>query len=235
MTSFARILVSLSLIYALSACATDRTFGSAPSIEVTQLEELPQPVGEVFYVIGAQERVEIAVVGSELFTGTYLTDQAGNIQFPLVGQVATGGLTPAKASALIADGLRGRYMVDPQVRLIPQDYALPSISVGGQVTRPGSYPAQGRQTLLRVINEAQGLDQYAAYDDVLVMRTVNAQDYIGVYSIRAIERGNYPDPVLYPNDIVMVGDSPGRRRLDNILQFVPLITSSVILIDRIGR
>jgi polysaccharide export outer membrane protein len=53
--------------------------------------------------------------------------------------------------------------------------------------------------------------------------------------LAAIERGNYPDPRLYPNDIVMVGDSPGDRRLDNILQFAPLVTSAVILLDRVGR
>ena len=219
----------------LAACATDRSFGTASEIEVTQLEQLPQPEGEIFYVIGPQERLDIAVVGSELFTGTYLTDQKGNVQFPLIGEVPTGGLAPSDASDLIADGLRGRYLTDPQVRVIPQEFPLPSISVGGQVKKPGSYPAQGRQTLLRIVNEAEGLAEYAKYDDVLVMRTVNNQRYIGVYNIEAIQRGNYPDPILYPNDVVMVGDSPARRRLDSIFQFAPLLTASAILIDRLGR
>jgi polysaccharide export outer membrane protein len=66
---------------------------------------------------------------------------------------------------------------------------------------------------------------------VLILRTVDKQRYIGVYSIRAIERGNYPDPQLFPNDVVMVGDSVQRRRLEAILQILPpLLTSSAILI-----
>lgn len=85
------------------------------------------------------------------------------------------------------------------------------------------------------MNQAEGLSEYAEYDDVLITRIVDGQRYIGLYNIEAIQRGNYPDPVLYPNDIVMVGDSPGRRRLDNILQFVPLVTASAIVIDRLGR
>lgn len=235
MSLFSRILMVLILAGFVSACATDRTFGMASEIEVTELEALPEPANQIYYVIGPQERLDISVVGSELLTGTYLTDQRGNIQFPLIGELPTGGLAPSAASSLIEDGLRGRYLLDPQVRLIPQEFPLPSISVGGQVKRPGSYPAQGQQTLLRVINEAEGLAEYAKHDDVLVMRTVEGQRYIGAYNIAAIQRGNYPDPALYPNDVVMVGDSPARRRLDNILQFAPLLTASAIVIDRIGQ
>ena len=103
-----------------------------------------------------------------------------------------------------------------------------------QVERPGAYPAIGKPTLLTVINQAEGLDQYAKLDDVLIMRTVDGQRYIGVYNVGDIQRGKYSDPRLYPGDGVMVGDSPGRRRLDDILPLITGITSAVILLDRIG-
>lgn len=219
----------------LSACATDRTFGTSPDIEITNLDELPAPRGEIFYTIGPQEKIEIQVVGVEDLSGLYLTDEEGNIAFPLLGELETGGKSPAAAADIIADGLRGKYVLDPLVRVVPEEFPPPSISIGGQVNRPGAYPAIGKQTLLRVVNQAEGLSEYAEYDDVLITRIVDGQRYIGLYNIEAIQRGNYPDPVLYPNDIVMVGDSPGRRRLDNILQFVPLVTASAIVIDRLGR
>ena len=101
--------------------------------------------------------------------------------------------------------------------------------------KPGEYPVLGRQSLLRVVNQAGGLADYAKLDDVLILRTVNRQRYIGAYNIQAIQRGNYDDPTVYPNDIIIVGDSPNRRRLDGILQFAPLLSTSAILIDRIGR
>jgi len=63
---------------------------------------------------------------------------------------------------------------------------------------------------------------------------VSGRRYIGAYNIQAIQRGNYEDPAVYPDDIVVVGDSPNRRRLDSILRFAPLLSTSAILIDRIG-
>lgn len=229
-----KILVGF-LLLALTSCATDRSFGGAGSVEIADLDSLPEPAGEIFYSIGPQEALEIVVVGAEDLSGTFLTDEKGDLIFPYIGRVNTGNKTPQEAAALISQGLAGRVVRDPQVRVIPEEFPEPSISVGGQVERPGAYPAIGKPTLLRVVNMAQGLDQYAKKDDVLIMRTVEGQRYIGLYNIEAIERGNYEDPPLYPNDIVMVGDSPARRRFDNILQLAPILTSSVILIDRVGR
>ena len=226
-------LATLSL--ALSGCATDRLYGEAAGIEIAELDTLPPPGTENLYVIGAQEALEIEVVGAERLSGTYLTDGQGRISFPLVGLLDLEGLAPNEAAELIADILRGNYLLDPQVRVIPDEIPPPTVSVGGQVEKPGEYPVLGRQSLMRVVNQAGGLAEYAKLDDVLVLRTVNGQRYIGVFNIQAIQRGNYVDPTVYPNDIIIVGDSPNRRRLDGILQFAPLLSTSAILIDRIGR
>ncbi|NIJ60577.1 polysaccharide biosynthesis/export family protein [Qipengyuania flava] len=226
---------ALMLPLALSACATDRAYGEAPGIEVAELEELPAPRLENLYVIGPQKALEIEVVGAERLSGTYLTDGEGRISFPLVGLLDLGGLAPNEAAEVIEDYLRGSYLLNPQVRVIPSEIPPPTVSVGGQVNSPGEYPVLGRQSLLRVVNQAGGLAEYAKLDDVLILRTVAGQRYIGAYNIQAIQRGNYDDPVVYPNDIVVVGDSPSRRRLDSILRFAPLLSTSAILIDRIGR
>lgn len=226
-------LATLSL--ALSGCATDRLYGEAAGIEIAELDTLPPPGTENLYVIGAQEALEIEVVGAERLSGTYLTDGQGRISFPLVGLLDLEGLAPNEAAELIADILRGNYLLDPQVRVIPDEIPPPTVSVGGQVEKPGEYPVLGRQSLMRVVNQAGGLAEYAKLDDVLVLRTVNGQRYIGAFNIQAIQRGNYVDPTVYPNDIIIVGDSPNRRRLDGILQFAPLLSTSAILIDRIGR
>ena len=235
MNSLFRYSLPLAALALVSACATDRTFGAAPEIEVTDLTELPVPQGEMFHTISSQEKLEITVAGNEDLSGIFLTDENGRITFPLLGELDLSGKSPGAAARMIADGLRGQFLLNPQVRVIPEDFPLPSISVGGQVKKPGSYPAVGNATLLRIVNLAEGPQEYAQLDDVLIMRTVGGQRYIGAYNLEAIQRGNYPDPVLYPNDIVMVGDSPARRRLDNILQFVPLITASAIVIDRLGN
>lgn len=228
-------LVGLAVALVLPGCATDRTYGEAPGIEIAELEELPAPRFDNLYVIGQQDALEIEVVGAERLSGTYLTDGQGRISFPLIGLLDVDGLAPNEAADLIANSLQGNYLLNPQVRVIPAEVPPRTVSVGGQVNKPGEYSVSGKQSLLRVINQAGGLAEYADMEDVLVLRTVAGQRYIGAYNIQAIQRGNYADPTVYPNDIVVVGDSPARRRLDNILSFAPLLSTSAILIDRIGR
>jgi polysaccharide biosynthesis/export protein len=227
----------LGLVLALgmiSGCAVDRTFGAAPSVQVTTLEELPAPRGEIAYQIGPEERLTVDVVGAPLLSGRFLTDVDGQLAFPLIGTVDLAGKTPSDASDIIADRLRGQYVRDPQVRVIPEEFPVPSISIGGQVKRPGNYPAVGRQTLLRAVIKAEGLTEAARADDVLIFRAVDGQNYVGVYNMAAIQRGNYADPVLYPNDVVVVGDSPERRRLETFLRLLPgFTTAAVLLITRL--
>lgn len=228
-------LAGLAIAATLQGCATDRTYGAAPEIEVADLEELPAPRIENLYLIGAQEALEIEVVGAERLSGTYLTDGQGRISFPLLGLLDLEALAPNEAADLIANSLRGSYLLNPQVRVIPSEIPPRTVSVGGQVKNPGEYPVPGRQSLLRVVNQAGGLAEYAEMEDVLVLRSVGGQRYIGAYNIHAIQRGNYADPAVYPNDIVIVGDSPARRRLATILSFAPLLGTSAILIERVAQ
>lgn len=219
----------------LSACATNRTYGTAPDIERTDLQALPKPQNVGLYQIGPQEVLDIKVVGSELLSSKFITDERGRIDFPLVGNVNLSGQTPASASRIIASELQGQFVLNPQVIVIPEDVDEITFNVGGQVGRPGDYPADPNMTLLRAISVAGGQGEYADLEEVLVFRTVEGQRYIGVYNLAAIQSGNYPDPQIYAQDIIMVGDSPGERRLERFLQFVPLISSAVILIDRVGQ
>lgn len=229
----ARLALAVSGALLLAGCATDRSFGQAPSIEVATLEQLPVPNTTTPYLIGALEEIQVTVAGSEMLSGSYLTDAQGAINFPLIGRVELAGANISEAGQVIANRLRGTYVLDPYVRIQPKSLPPQTISIGGQVKTPGAYPAVTSPTLLRAVNNAGGLAEYAKHDDVLVMRTVNGQRYIGVYNIQAIQRGNYDDPAIYPNDVVTVGDSPGRRQLDRILQLVPALTSTVLLVDRI--
>lgn len=222
---------------ALSGCATmDRTYGTAPGVEIADLTSLPVPEGSRAYQLGPQQVVEIAVVGAEALSGTFLTDAAGNLRYPLLGTLPVAGLSPAEASRMIEDRLRGEYLRDPQVRLIPKDLPVSSFSIGGEVEQPGAYPATGTISLLRAVNLAGGLGDYAKYDDVLIMRTVGGQKYIGLYNIGAIQRGNYPDPEIYPDDIVMVGDSPERRRLDRLVEIgAPFLSTTAVILSQVVR
>lgn len=229
------LVIGIAAACSLAGCATDRTVAAAAGIELADLERLPAPEGGYVSRVQPGDQLEISVLNSESLTGTYIVDDNGELTFPLIGPVDVAGDSPTRVGEKIALRLSGQYIRNPEVRVVPTEFSQPMVSIGGSVEDPGAYPARLSRTLMRAINNAGGLAEYAKVDDVLVLRVVGDTTYIGVYNIAAIQRGNYADPQIYANDIITVGDSPARRRLDNILQFVPLLTSSAIIIDRLGN
>jgi polysaccharide export outer membrane protein len=107
-----------------------------------------------------------------------------------------------------------------------------SVTVDGQVNKAGSYPVVGRMTLMRAVALAGGTTEFAKLEDVVVFRDVGNKKYVGIYNLEGIRRGNYADPEIFPNDIVIVGDSPQRRMFKDILQTFPALLSPIILLAR---
>ena len=219
----------------LAGCQTNRTVALAPEISLTELSELPTPEVVQFATVAPLDRLEISVPQDSTLSATYLVDENGFINFPLIGSVESAGHTPNQIATTIRSLLADGYLVSPSVNVIPVDVTPPSISIGGQVKSPGSFPARESLTLLRGINVAGGPTEYAKLDDVLVFREAKGHQYIGVFNLGAIARGNYADPRIFPGDVIMVGDSPARRRLDTFLQIFSVGSSALILVDRLGR
>jgi polysaccharide export outer membrane protein len=50
-----------------------------------------------------------------------------------------------------------------------------------------------------------------------------------LYNLGAIRRGIYPDPKIYANDIVVVGDSKAKRMFQQFTQMFPLLTTPLVI------
>ena len=44
----------------------------------------------------------------------------------------------------------------------------------------------------------------------------------------AIQQADYPDPAIYPRDIVIVGESSQRRLLQTLIQGAPLLVGPIV-------
>ncbi|MEP5508397.1 MAG: polysaccharide biosynthesis/export family protein [Erythrobacter sp.] len=206
-------------------------------MQVVSSDALPAPTGVDLvantraYLIGPFDKLSIEVFGIEDLRRNVQIDAAGRVDFPLVGAIEASGLTPQQLADEIESRLRGRYVKDPQVTVNLEDAVSQIVTIDGEVVKPGLYPVQGRMTLMRTVAVAGGIDEYANLQDVVVFREVDGQRMAGIYNLEAIRRGNYADPEIYGNDIVIVGDSPSRRRLDQLLDVVPsLVTPLVVLL-----
>lgn len=224
----------LSLVVLSGCYSTDRMVGRS-DLTVVEQGSLPPPLGsdqilqQRPYLIGPLDKVTIDVYNVPELTRTLQVDANGQISLPLLGTIAAAGKSPADLSTLISNGLRGRFVRNPQVT-VNADTINQTITVDGQVKEPGLYPVLGKMTLQKSIASAKGLGEYANTNYVVVFRQVGARQMAGIYDLRAIRQGMYPDPEVFTNDIVLVGESGGRRIIQNVIASGALLTGPLIAI-----
>jgi polysaccharide export outer membrane protein len=182
------------------------------------------------YYVGPFDELTIDVFGVEdLSQREVQVDASGRLSFPLVGMVEAGGKTPTEISQEIETGLRERFVRDPHVTVNLRKTVSQVVTIEGEVKEPGLYPVIGRISLLRAIATAKGTTEFSRLDDVVIFRTVQGRKFAALYNLKAIRSGATPDPDVYPNDIVMVGESRGRRLFRDLLQVVPILAYPLVV------
>lgn len=167
----------------------------------------------------------------------YLVDQAGEIDFPVVGKLKIEGLSPDEVRILLRNELSD-YLKDPIINIRLRNF---TVTVLGEVLRPGTYPVNGEQiTILEALGLAGDLTLRGVRNNVLVIRDFNGTK---VYSrVDLTSKDIIKSPVFYltQNDVVYVEPNKsgiketsldGRASIYLSIASV-LITSTVILITR---
>lgn len=114
--------------------------------------------GAAEVLLGAGDVVKLSVYGSPDLSIETRVSESGHITFPLLGQVAVGGLSVAAAEKKIAGQLeKGGYIKRAQVNMLVTTLASQQVSVLGQVNRPGRYPVEGRRKVLDMLALAGGI------------------------------------------------------------------------------
>ncbi|MEO9634386.1 polysaccharide biosynthesis/export family protein [Parasphingorhabdus sp.] len=184
------------------------------------------------YLIGPFDKLKIDVFGIEDLQKNVQIDASGRLSFPLIGVVEASGTTPGELAEIIEMKLRGRFVRDPQVTVNLQETFSQLVTVDGQVSRPGLYPVVGRMTLMRAVATAGGVGEFAKLSDVVIFRSVDGNKLAGLYNLKGIRRGNYEDPEVFANDVIVVGDSQARRLFRDIIEGSSLITTPLIILTR---
>lgn len=109
------------------------------------------------YRIGLGDVVEVRVDKAQELSGIYRVTSNGTFQMYYLGEIVAQDKTPEQLSALIADGLRGRYLKSPRVTVEVKQYNSRAIFVQGAVRTPGVYQLGGRVSLLKLISLCGGL------------------------------------------------------------------------------
>lgn len=167
----------------------------------------------------------------------YLIDKDGEIDFPVIGKVKIAGLSPEEVRVLLKERLAD-YLKDPIINIRLRNF---SISVLGEVKKPGTYPVNGEQiTIFEALGLAGDLTIKGMRENVLVIRDFDGTMVYNRVNLLSKEVMNSPVFYLTQNDVVYVEPNQSAvtaSSLDNratiaISIISTLITSAVILITR---
>ncbi len=135
----------------------------------------------------------------------YLVDNEGYINFPIVGKLKVGGLTKSEAEQLVTEKIRP-YLAEAENPVVTVTMASYSVSVLGEVNRPGSFMVSREKiTILEALAQAGDLTIYGVRDRVKLIR----EDATGKKSIVKLNLNdanivNSPYYYLQQNDVVYV-------------------------------
>jgi polysaccharide export outer membrane protein len=194
---------AMSITNQILSCALAAMTFSAPAFS-----QSPSPSREA---LGEGDAVRITVFQNPDLTTETRISERGTITFPLVGEVAIGGLTPAGAEARIARQLtEGKVMLKPQVTLNVVRVRSRQVSVLGLVARPGRYPLDDVSSNLTDILALAGGVSPGADDTVTVVLNREGKALKEEIDVPAMYRtGNMARNIRLENgDTVYVGRAP---------------------------
>lgn len=173
----------------------------------------------------------------------YTVDTDGNIDFPVLGQLHIAGMTREEVAAYIKKELQSHDLIKDPVVIV--EYMNLSISVMGEVNRPGRYNIEKDElTILDALSQAGDLTIFGKREKVLVLRKENGKQR--VYGINLCSGEHlYTSPVYYlqQNDVVYVEPNETKSRQSTVngnnvrstsfwISLASLLTSIAVLIAK---
>lgn len=167
----------------------------------------------------------------------YLVDEAGEIDFPVIGKLKIEGLSPEELRNMLRNRL-SEYLKDPIINIRLRNF---TVTVLGEVARPGTYPVNGEQiTVLEALGLAGDLTIRGVRENVLVIRDFNGTKVYTRIDLTSKKMVDSPVYYLTQNDVVYVepnksgiaASSLDQRASIAISIASMLITSTVLLLTR---
>jgi len=158
------------------------------------------------YRIGAGDVLEISTwKEAELSRREVLVRVDGKLSFPLLGDVQAAGVTPVELTETLQRGLKN-YVTSPVVTVTITNPGSQRIYILGEVLRTGEYPLTKNLTVLQAFAIAGGFTQWAAKDEIILLRKEGNQEKIYKINYKDILKGRNVENnlILQANDTIVV-------------------------------
>ncbi len=164
------------------------------------------------YIIGPKDVLAVTVMNEPSLSGRFTVVADGTVNYPLLGSVKVGGLSPTAVEHELTTKLADGYLEKPVVNVSLEQVASQRVLVVGEVHTAGSYPLAPKTTVLEALLQAGAPTQNAG-TEVLVVRggstgkstpDATASNVVKV-NLDALQHGDLTqNVVLQPGDMVFV-------------------------------
>ncbi len=179
-------------------------------LSITVTSEEPELANDFNLIYLYTRSTQMTTMTNSDIMYTYLIDQEGNIDFPVLGKVHLAGFTRIEAEAKIKE-LISKYIKNPGVNLRVLNF---KVSVLGEVSNPGLQNVMGdRVTIFEALSAAGDLTIYGKRNDILLIREKDGEKEVKVLDITdsAIIDSEYY--YLAHNDVIYV--KPNKTRVNS--------------------
>jgi polysaccharide export outer membrane protein len=155
------------------------------------------------YKIGPEDMLNISVWKNEALSRALPVRPDGMISLPLLNDVQAAGLTPMELRDVLMKKLV-EYIPAPEVSVMVQDVKSFKVAVIGEVTRPGRFELRSRTTVLDLLAEVGGFNQFASRGRIAILRPEGKKFNRIPFNYNKAIAGEQENFYLQPGDIILV-------------------------------
>jgi polysaccharide biosynthesis/export protein len=175
----------------------------APANE-TAKPQSPRLLANSNVKLGVGDLIEISVFGVPDLSTKVRISGSGDVYLPLIDYVHLADLTTDEAQELIQKRLEdGGFVRGPHVSIFVDESASQAITLVGEVTRPGAYPAIGERRLFDLISAAGGLTDKAGRN-VTIERRGDPGQKVEVELSANLTEDTQNNVDVFPGDTIIV-------------------------------
>ena len=159
---------------------------------------------------------------------TYLIDNQGFIDYPVLGKLKLGGLTRTQATDTVTK-MVANYINDPSINLRILNY---KISVLGEVGKPATYNflLNERVTILEALSMAGDLTIYGKRNNILIIHEEEGKKTYTRIDITDANLLNNPAYYLAQNDVIIVEANKTKLNSSVVGPNITLLMSGVSIL-----
>ncbi|MBR5476189.1 MAG: polysaccharide biosynthesis/export family protein [Bacteroidaceae bacterium] len=146
---------------------------------------------------------------------SYLVDNDGNIEFPVLGTLKVAGLTKSELEKMILDRIKDSFTEKPVVTVRFSDF---KISVIGEVASPGTYTINNEKVnVFEALALAKDMTVYGERDNVkLIREDASGKKEIHNLNLNDVSIITSPYYYLQQNDVLYVTPNKAKARNSDI-------------------